>query len=152
MRLSQPFWTVLFQHTNDRNSGTFKRGVTERGVFRYACPYIVSLRGWTGNRTATQMQHSLLVEGRPNCARQLLASTFLAPCVAATSYCEFCDPGHHANVDTPCLFTPFLNVPKKCLPPRIQHILHSSPRNSCCPNPFISRGKVGLPREKERLF
>ena len=42
----------------------------------------------------TQMRHSLFVEGRPNCARQSLASALLAPCVAATSYC---DPGRHAR-------------------------------------------------------
>ena len=54
------------------------------------------------------MRHPLLVEGRPNCARQSLASTLSAPRVAATSYC---DPGRHANVITPCLLTPCLNVP-----------------------------------------
>ena len=53
-----------------REEGTFKRGVTERGVFAFACQYIVSPRGRTGNRTVTQMRHPLLVEGRPNCARQ----------------------------------------------------------------------------------
>ena len=42
-------------------------------------------------------------EGRPNCARQSLASTLSAPRVAATSYC---DPGRHANVVTPCVLTP----------------------------------------------
>ena len=52
-----------------------KKGATERGVFAFACQYIVSPRGQTGNRTVTQMQHPLLVEGRPNCARQSLAST-----------------------------------------------------------------------------
>ena len=56
------------------------------------------------------MRHPLLVEGRPNCGRQSLASTLLAPRVAATSYS---DPGRHANVITPCLLTPRLNVPKK---------------------------------------
>ena len=89
-------------------SGTFKRGVTERGVFALACQYIVSPRGRTGNRTVTQMRHPLLVEGRPNCARQSLASALSAPRVAATSYCH---PGRHANVITPCLLTPCLNVP-----------------------------------------
>ena len=39
-----------------------KRGVTERGVFAFACQYIVSLRRRTGNRTVTQMRHPLLVE------------------------------------------------------------------------------------------
>ena len=68
-----------------------------------------SPRGRTGNRTVTQMRHPLLVEGRPDCARQSLASTLLAPRVAATSYC---DPSRHANVITPCLLTPCLNVPK----------------------------------------
>ena len=59
------------------------------------------------------MRHPLLVEGRPNCARQSLAtvaSTLSAPRVAATSCC---DPGRHANVITPCLLTPCLNVPNK---------------------------------------
>ena len=56
------------------------------------------------------MRHPLLVEGRPNCARQLLASTLSAPHVAETSCC---DPGRHANVITPCLLTPCLNVPYK---------------------------------------
>ena len=87
---------------------TFKRGVTERGVFAFACQCIVSPRGRTGNRTVTQMRHPLLVEGRPNCARQSLASTLSAPHVAETSCC---DPGRHANVITPCLLTPCLNVP-----------------------------------------
>ena len=64
----------------------------------------------TGNRTVTQMQHPLVVEGRPNCARQSLANKLSAPRVAATSYC---DPSRHANVITPCLFTPCLNVPKR---------------------------------------
>ena len=54
------------------------------------------------------MRHPLLVEGRPNCARQSLASTVSAPHVAETSCC---DPGRHANVITPCLLTPCLNVP-----------------------------------------
>ena len=45
--------------------GRFKRGVTEREVFTYACQYIVSPRGRTGNRTVTQMRHRSLVEGRP---------------------------------------------------------------------------------------
>ena len=48
-----------------------------------------------------------LVEGQPNCARSL-ASTLSAPRVAATLDC---DPGRHANVITPCLLTPCLNVP-----------------------------------------
>ena len=86
----------------------FKRRVTERGVFAFACQCIVSLRGRTGNRTVTQMQHPFLVEGRPKCARQSLASTLSAPRIAATPYC---DPGRHANVITPCLLTPCLNVP-----------------------------------------
>ena len=56
------------------------------------------------------MQHPFLVEGRPICARQSLASPLSAPCVAATSYCH---PGRHAHVVTACLLTPLLNVPKK---------------------------------------
>ena len=53
------------------------------------------------------MRHPLLVEGRPKCARQSLASTLSAPRIAATSYC---DPGRHANVITSCLLTPCLHV------------------------------------------
>ena len=71
-------------------SSGFGKGVTERGLFALARQYIVSLRGRTGNHAVTQMRHPLLVEGRPNCARQSLASTLSAPRVAATSYC---DPG-----------------------------------------------------------
>ena len=59
------------------------------------------------------MRHPLLVEGRPNCARQSLASTLSAPCVAATSYC---DPGCHSNVITPCLLTPCLKILRKIHP------------------------------------
>ena len=55
------------------------------------------------------MRHPRLVERRPNCVRQSLASTPSAPRVAATSYCH---PGRHANVITPCLLTPCLNAPK----------------------------------------
>ena len=55
------------------------------------------------------MRHPLLVEGRPHCARQSLASTLSAPRVGETLCC---DPGRHANVITPCLLTPCLNVPK----------------------------------------
>ena len=93
-------------------SGTCERGVTERGAFAFACQYIVSPRGWTGNRTVTQMRHRLPVEGRPNRARQSLASTLSELRVAATLYC---DPGRHANVITPCLLTPCLNVPNYSL-------------------------------------
>ena len=69
-------------------SGTFKREVTERGVFAFACQHIVSPRGRTGNRTVTQMRHPFFVEGRPKRAQQSLASTLSAPRVAATSYCN----------------------------------------------------------------
>ena len=68
------------------NRAHLRGGVTERGVFAFACQYIVSPRSRTGSRTVTQMRHPLLVEGRPNCARQSLASTLSAPRVAATSY------------------------------------------------------------------
>ena len=67
--------------------GHIWKGVTERGVYAFACQYMVSPRGQTGNRTVTQMRHPLLVEGRPNCVRQSLASTLSAPRVAATSCC-----------------------------------------------------------------
>ena len=40
-------------------------------MFAFACQYIVSPRGRTGNRTVTQMRHPLLVEGRPNCHNRL---------------------------------------------------------------------------------
>ena len=95
--------------TNSREH--LKGGVTERGVFAFPCQYIVSSRGRTGNRTVTQMRHPLLVEGRPNCARQSLASArrcCTAPHVAPTSCC---DPGRHTNVIILCLPTPCLNVP-----------------------------------------
>ena len=94
---------LFYTSPTPRRSDTFKRGVTERGVFAFACQYIVSPRGRTGNRTVTQMRHPLLVEGRPNSARQSLASTVSAPRVAATSYCSH---GRHANVITLCLLTP----------------------------------------------
>ena len=87
-----------------------KGGVAERGVFEFACQYIVSLRGRTGNRTVTQMRDPSLVEGRPKCVcvcvRQSLASTLSVPRVAATSYC---DPGRHSHGITPCLLAPCLN-------------------------------------------
>ena len=63
------------------------------------------------------MRHSILVEGRPNCVRQSLASTLSAPRVAATSCC---DPGRHANLVTPCLLTPCLNVPNISAPSQDQ--------------------------------
>ena len=88
----------------DLKGGNGKEGI------RISCQYIVSPHGRTCNHTVTQMRHPLLVEGRPNCARQPLASTLSAPRVAATSYCH---PGHHANVVTPCLLTPCLNLPKQ---------------------------------------
>ena len=85
-----------------------KSGVTEGGLFAFACQYSVTPHSRTRNRIVTQMRHPLLVEGLPNCARQSLASTISAPHVAATSYCH---PGRHANVVTPCLLTPCSNVP-----------------------------------------
>ena len=71
--------------------------------------YIVFPHGRTGNRTVTQMRHSLLVEGRLNFVRQSLASTLSAPRIAATLYCH---PGRDANLVTPCLLTPWSDVPK----------------------------------------
>ena len=76
----------------------FKRRVTERVVFAFACQYNRQLYCHTRHR------HPLLVEGRPNCARQSLATL----AVAATSYWH---PGRHANVVTPCLFSPCLSRP-----------------------------------------
>ena len=87
--------------------GRFKRGVTERWVSAFAFQYIVSLRSQTGNRTVTQMRHPLLVEGRPNYARQSLASTLSAPRVAATSYCH---AGRHANVLYPLFAYPLCKL------------------------------------------
>ena len=90
--------------------GHIEKGVTEREVFACACQYIVSPRGRTSNRTVTQMQHPLLVEGRPNCARRSLASALSAPRVGATSYC---DAGGHANVVTPMFAYPLFKRPQK---------------------------------------
>ena len=132
-----PCWCHLTQRAYvGQPSGTFKRGVTERGVFAFACQYIVSPRGRTGNRTVTQMRHPLLVEGRPNCARQSLASALSAPRVAATSYCH---PGRHANVITPCLLTPCLNVPKTFLGLQL----------SCISGITCVEGHKGWPPEKD---
>ena len=62
-------------------SGRFKRRVTERGVFAFACQYTVSPHCQTGNHTVTQMQHPfLLVEGRPNCARQGTCQYIVGAC------------------------------------------------------------------------
>ena len=71
----------------------------EKGAYAFACQCIISPRGRTGSRTVTQMRDPLLVEARPNCAGQLLASTLSVLAVAATSYCH---AGRHANVVTPC--------------------------------------------------
>ena len=109
----------VFQEKGGRGQGCL-RGIWGWGGGRGSCyrekePPLFdenafeSPRGRTGNRTVTQMRHPRLVEGRPDCARQSLASTLLAPRVAATSYC---DPSRHANVITPGLLTPCLNVPK----------------------------------------
>ena len=53
-----------------------KKGGTGKGVLPFACQYAVSPRG-------PDRQHPLLVEGRPNCARQSLASALSALAVAA---------------------------------------------------------------------
>ena len=93
------------------------------GYSHFSCQYIVSPRGQTGNRTDTQMRHPLLVEGRPNCARESLASAVSAPRVAATSYCH---RGRHANVVTPfCLFL-FKNMPKMSSSPNVLNL------DGCC--------------------
>ena len=98
--------TFFFRGRNVHQEGV----VTDRGLFAVACQHIVSPRGRTSYHTVTQMRHPPLVEGRPNCARRSLASTLSAPRVAARSYC---DPGRHGkSFVTPCLLTPFLNVPK----------------------------------------
>ena len=49
----------------------------------------------------------LLLTARPNCSQQSLAGTVSALVVATTSYCH---PDRHANVITPCLPTPCLNL------------------------------------------
>ena len=86
--------------------GHIKRGVTERGVFAFACQYIDSPRGLTGNRTVTQMQHPLSLWKEDQIVRrQSLASALSAPRVAV---------GTHMSL--PAVFayiTPFLNVPKR---------------------------------------
>ena len=88
--------------------GHISKGGNGKGGIRSFLPVHCSPRGRTGKRTVSQMRHPLFVEGRPNCARQSLATALSAPRVAATLYC---DPGRHANVVTPCLLTPCLNVP-----------------------------------------
>ena len=98
--------TLLSKKTNRAHS----KGGNGKGGIRICLPVHCFSAPSDGNSTVTQMRHPLLVEGQPNCARQSLASTLPAPCVAATSYC---DPGRHAHVITPCLLTPCLNVPKK---------------------------------------
>ena len=77
---SRPLWFTAEKMRPE--IGHIYKGVTERGVFTFACQSIVSPRGRTGNRTVTQMRHPLLIEGRPNCARQSFASTLSAPRVA----------------------------------------------------------------------
>ena len=73
------------------------RGVSERGVCASGCQCIVSLHCRTGSRTVTQIERPLLVEGRPNCVRQSLASTVSALIVGASLYRH---PRRHAKVVT----------------------------------------------------
>ena len=94
------FFTAQNLHKKQKKSPRGSAGVA---TLTFACQCIVSPRRRALNRTVTQMRHPLLLEGRPNCARQSLASTLSAPRVAATLYC---DPGRHANVVTPCLLSP----------------------------------------------
>ena len=86
-------WETLLE-TPRFSRAHLKGGVTEGGVFAFAFQY------WTGSCSVTQMRHPLLIEGRPNCARQLLASILLAPRAAATS-----------RSPRKCCF------PRVCLPP-----------------------------------
>ena len=79
--------------------GHMYKGGSGKGGIRICLP-VHCLSARTGNRTVTQMRHPFLVEGRPNRARQSLASTLSAPRVKVISYCH---PGRHANVVTPCL-------------------------------------------------
>ena len=89
---------------------TFGEGGNGKGGIRICLP----VHRLTGSHTVTQMRHPLFIDGRPNCARQSLASTLSTPHVAVTWHC---DPGRHANVITPCLLAPCLNVRKLYHPP-----------------------------------
>ena len=128
--------------SNGMESGRFNRGVTERGVFAFACQYIVSLCGRTGNRTVTQTQHPVLGEGRPNCARQSLASTLSVLAVAATSCCH---PGRHANVVTLCLLTPLLlfklGLPKLIF---LERYVMSHGNDTCMNHKYLTGISVSL--------
>ena len=127
-----------------------KGGETERGVLAFACQYIVSPRGRTGNRTVTQTRHPLLVEGRPNCARQSLASALSAPRVAATSYC---DPGRHADVVTPCLLTPVFERALKIWALRAQSWKKSLKTSSrALPAPVPRKSETESKKSQKRLF
>ena len=109
-------------------SGTFKRGVTERGLFAFACQYIVSPRGRTGNRTVTQMRHPLFAEGRPNCARQPLASTLSA----LTSRRHRTAIPVATQISLPCCFVSFPSKNAVKMPPQSPNFLV---------NPLSSSGK-----------
>ena len=95
---------------NSRVWEAYRAGLKGGWVSAFAWQYIVSLRGLTGNRTITQMQQPVFVEGLPSCARQSLASTLSALAVAAALYCH---PRRHTNVVTPSLLNPCLNLPKR---------------------------------------
>ena len=94
---------IVFKGTQGKCRAHLKGG-QRKGWYSHLLATTLSLRA---AGPATVLSHKcgstpLVVERRPNCAQQLLASTLSAPRVAATLYC---DPGRYANVVTPCLLT-----------------------------------------------
>ena len=67
----------------------------------------VPLLDWQPDCHTNATSHSLLRHDQKG-TRQSLASTVSARRIAASSYCHC---GRHANVVTPCLFAPCLNLP-----------------------------------------
>ena len=78
-----------------------------KGVFTFACQYIVSPHCRTGNHIVTQIRHPIPCSSMTNCAQQSLASTVSARSVAAAWYWH---PGIHAMSLPYSLFIP----PKTC--------------------------------------
>ena len=109
-------------------SGRFERGVSERGVFAFACQYIVSPCGRTGNRTVTQMEQIACNNRLPVHCRRLRS---------LRHYTVIFILGRRTDVITPCLLTPCLNLPdswpkplqaescnfNKCIGRSLQHSL-----------------------------
>ena len=100
------------QKLNPLFEGTFKRGVTERGVFAFACQYIVSPRGRTGNRTVTQMRHPLFLKDDQIAHDNRLPVPQQCRRLASWRHHTVIPVATQKNVVTPCLLTPCLNVPK----------------------------------------